>query len=113
MTLVIPFFFAHQPSRLWPAETRRAKSPSAAKDLEAYYFEQAYDREIFLKVADKCYRPATRLILDLVRKYADREKPFRVSYGLSGTLLMQAERYAPDLLDLWKALADTGLVELT
>jgi alpha-amylase len=113
MTLVIPFFFAHQPSRLWPAETRRANPPSAAKDLEAYYFEQAYDREIFLKVADKCYRPATRLILDLVRRYADREKPFRVSYGLSGTLLMQAERFAPDLIDLWKELAATGLVEFT
>ena len=49
----------------------------------------------------------------MVRRHAGREKPFRVAYGLSGTLLMQAKRYAPDLLDLWKALADTGLVEFT
>ena len=48
-----------------------------------------------------------------MRRHAEREKPFRVAFGLSGTLLMQARRYAPDLLDLWKALADTGLVEFT
>ncbi|MDQ2798911.1 MAG: glycoside hydrolase family 57 protein, partial [Armatimonadota bacterium] len=30
-----------------------------------------------------------------------------------GTLLTQAQRYAPDLIDQWKALADTGLVEFT
>ena len=113
MTLVVPFFFAHQPSRLWPAEARRTPAPVSTMDLESFYFESAYDREIFLKVADKCYRPATRLILDLVKRYANHDKPFRVAYGLSGTLLMQAERYAPDLLDLWKELAATGLVEFT
>jgi alpha-amylase len=113
MTLIVPFFFAHQPSRLHPTEKRQPGAPKSPEELETYYFEQDFDKEIFLKVADKCYRPATRLILDLVRKHANDEKPFRVAYGLSGTLLDQAARYAPDVLDLWKALADTGLVEFT
>ena len=113
MTLIVPFFFAHQPFRLRAPEERRAAGPLPPGQLEAFYFDDALNRDIFLKVADKCYFPATRLILDMVRRHAGREKPFRVAYGLSGTLLEQAQRYAPDLLDLWKALADTGLVEFT
>ena len=113
MTLIVPLFFAHQPFRLRPPEERRPLGALAPGQLEAFYFNEALDRDIFQKVADNCYRPATRLILDMVRRHAGRAKPFRVTYGLSGTLLMQAQRYAPDLLDLWKDLADTGLVEFT
>ena len=113
MTLIVPFFFAHQPYRLRAPEERRSAGPLAPEQLEEYYFDDTLNREIFLKVAHKCYYPATRLILDLVQKHAGRDKPFRVAYGLSGTLLSQAQRYAPDLLDLWKACADTGLVEFT
>ena len=113
MTLIVPFFFAHQPFRLRAAEERRSAGPLAPDRMEDYYFDDTLNREIFLKVAHKCYFPATRLILDLVRRHADRDKPFRVAYGLSGTLLAQAKRYAPELLDLWRACADTGLVEFT
>ncbi len=113
MTLIVPFFFAHQPFRLRAVEERRSAGPLTPAQVEDYYFDDTLNREIFLKVAHKCYYPATRLILDLVRRHAGREKPFRVAYGLSGTLLAQAKRYAPDLLDLWRACADTGLVEFT
>ena len=113
MTLIVPVFFAHQPFRLRAPEERRAAGPLASGRLDDVYFDDALNRDIFLKVAHQCYVPATRLLLDLVRRHAGREKPFRVAYGLSGTLLAQARRYAPNLLDLWKALADTGLVEFT
>ncbi len=113
MTLVVPFFFAHQPFRLRPAQTRHPEGQSAPADLNEYYFDEARNREIFLQVAQKCYYPATRLILDLARRQAGQEKPFRAAFGLSGTLLTQAKQYAPDLLDLWKELADTGMAEFT
>jgi len=113
MTLIVPYFFAHQPYRLRSVESRPPEGPLSSAALDEYYFDDALNREIFLKVAHKCYYPATRMILDMVRKHANRDKPFRVAYGLSGTLLSQAKQYAPDLLDLWKALADTGLVEFT
>lgn len=112
MTLLVPFFFAHQPFRLKAVDARPA-GPLAPGALESAYFDDALNREIFLRVAEHCYRPATRLLLDLVQRHADRPKPFRLAYGLSGTFLMQAERYAPDLLDLWRAMAQTGLVEFT
>ena len=113
MTLVVPYFFAHQPFRLWPPDKRTNGAVLSPKELENYYFEQSYDEEIFNKVANKCYRPATKLILHLITKHANDPKPFRVNYGLSGTLIDQAEKFAPDLVDLWRQLAATGLVEFT
>ena len=113
MTLLVPFFFAHQPSRLRPAEARHASSADGAGNLGAGYFDGELNRRLFHEAAELCYRPATHLIRDLVKRQSDRERPFRVAYGLSGTLLEQAIRDAPDLLDLWKELADTGHVEFT
>jgi alpha-amylase len=113
MTLIVPFFFAHQPSRLRPNEQRQSGIPVEPDKLEDYYFERDFNKEIFLKVADKCYRPATSMILELVTKHAHDDKPFRVAYGLSGTLLDQAEEFAPDLIETWQKLAATGLVEFT
>jgi alpha-amylase len=114
MTLVVPFFFAHQPFRLAHPDLRKpAGIDLTPEELEANYFDEPLNKEIFYKVADKCYRPATSLILQLIKKHSGDDKPFRVNYGLSGTLLLQAEQYAPDLIDLWAELAATGLVEFS
>jgi alpha-amylase len=113
VTLISLFFFAHQPDRLLPYE-RRSHAPHLPPSLlHTYYFDEELNREIFYKVANKCYFPATQLILDLVEEFKDHEKPFRVAYGLSGVLLEQMEQYAPHLLDIFRRLADTGLVEFT
>src|ERR1017187_685712 len=72
------------------------------------YFDEKANREIIHKVAYKCYLPANRLMLDLIRKY---EGKFRISYSISGMALDQFEQYAPEVLDSFKALADTGCVE--
>src|ERR1017187_5975922 len=72
------------------------------------YFDEKANREIIHKVANKCYLPANRLMLDLIRKY---EGKFRISYSISGMALDQFEQYAPEVLDSFKALADSGCVE--
>ncbi len=113
MTLVTFFFFAHQPERLLPYERRRHEGPVAPEQLFDHYFDDELNREVFHKVAEKCYYPATQLMLDLVRQHKDSDKPFRIAYGLSGTFLDQAHRYAPSLIDLFKELAATGCVEFT
>jgi alpha-amylase len=111
MTLVTLYFFAHQPFRLKPYEQRTGLATVPENELEDFYFEDSMNREVFLKVAEKCYIPATTMMRDAIKKFQTYEKPFRVSYGLSGTFLEQAKRYAPEVLDLYKELADTGLVE--
>jgi len=72
------------------------------------YFDEGYNAFIMNKVAEKCYRPANRLLLELIRKSEGR---FKICYSISGTALDQFEAYAPDVLDSFKELASTGQVE--
>lgn len=113
MTLVTFFFFAHQPERLLPYERRHHEGTLTPEQFFDYYFDDPINRYVFGKVAHKCYYPATRLLLELVQQHKDSDKPFRVSYGLSGTFLDQARRYAPSLIELFQELAATGCVEFT
>jgi alpha-amylase len=113
MTLITPFFFAHQPDRLIHSDARRSSKKVAPEQLHSYFFDDKLNREVFMKVAKKCYWPATTMMLDLVQQFHDHGKPFRVTYALSGTLIDQIERYDPPLMDVFKRLAETGLVEFT
>ncbi|MEM1424536.1 MAG: glycoside hydrolase family 57 protein, partial [Planctomycetota bacterium] len=99
MASVCFYFQVHQPWRL-----RRY----SVFDADPFYFDDEANKEILLKVANKCYRPATQLILDLVKA---NDGNFRVSYAITGTVLDQLEQWAPDVLDLFKQLADTGCCE--
>lgn len=99
MTSVVFYFQVHQPYRL-----RRY----TVFDNDPFYFADDKNAEILRKVADKCYRPATAKILDLVRRHKGN---FRVSYSISGVCLDQLESWAPDVLDLFRELARTGCCE--
>ncbi len=99
MASVCFYFQVHQPWRL-----RRY----SVFDADPFYFDDEANKEILLKVANKCYRPATQLILDLIKK---NDGNFRVSYALTGTVIDQLEQWAPDVLDIFKEMNDTGCVE--
>ena len=99
MTSVAFYFQVHQPYRL-----RRY----SVFDNDPFYFEDAKNAEICRKVADKCYRPATQLILDLVKKHKGN---FRVSYSMTGVVLDQMQAWCPDVIDIFKRLGDTGCCE--
>lgn len=66
------------------------------------------NRAIFEKVADKSYRPMTRLLKQLLDTHPD----FKVSLSISGTMLEQAEVWAPDVIDAFRALVETGRTEI-
>ena len=72
------------------------------------YFDDHYNGFIMNKVAEKCYRPANQLLLELIKNSAGR---FKVSFSISGTALDQFEAYVPDVLESFKELAATGHVE--
>lgn len=99
MPSVCFYFQVHQPSRL-----RRY----SIFDTDRNYFDGFRNSEICRKLSQKCYLPANRLMLDLVRRHEGR---FRIAYSLSGSVLDQFERYAPDVLESFQALGDTGCVE--
>ena len=101
MVSVCFYFQVHQPLRL-----RRYSVFDIGTDHN--YFDEQKNREVLNKVAKKCYLPANRLILDLIRKHDGKLK---VSYSLSGVFIEQCEAYLPEVLDSFKDLAKTGCVE--
>ena len=77
-------------------------------DRNKKYFDDHKNASICRKVANKCYLPANRLILDIIRRF---EGKFKVAYSITGTLLEQLEQYSPEVLSTFDALAETGSVE--
>jgi alpha-amylase len=99
MASVVFYFQVHQPFRL---------KRYSVFDSHPFYFDAEKNGSICRKVADKCYRPTTRLILEMVRKHKGN---FRVSYSITGVVLDQLQEFAPDVIDTFKALAQTGCCE--
>jgi alpha-amylase len=100
MTSVCLYFQLHQPYRL-----RRY----SVFDSHPFYFDNDTNRAIFEKVAERCYRPATRLILDLVRRHEGR---FRLGLSMTGVFMEQMQAWAPDVLEPLAELAASGRCEL-
>jgi alpha-amylase len=99
MASVCFYFQVHQPNRL-----RRY----SVFDTDAQYFDDHRNSQILLKVANKCYLPATRLIVELVRKHEGR---FRVAYSITGTVLEQLKQHCPEMINLLQQLAHSGCCE--
>ncbi len=101
MSSVILYFQVHQPYRL-----RRYSYFEISRKHN--YFNEELNAFVLRKVAAKCYIPANRVLLRLIRRY---EGAFRVAFSLTGIAVEQMERYAPEALDSFVELAQTGCVE--
>ncbi len=100
MASVCFYFQVHQPYRL-----RRYSVFSQ----DPFYFDNDANRSICEKVADKCYRPTTAKLLDLIQRHEGR---FRVSFSLSGVVLEQWQAWCPDLVEMMQKLVETGACEI-
>lgn len=101
MPSVCFYFQVHQPYRLRPY---RYHDVGHNHD----YFDDDKNAAILRKVANKCYIPTNKLLLELIRQY---EGKFRVSFSITGTAVEQMEQYCPEALLLFQELAKTGCVE--
>ncbi|XVJ58170.1 MAG: alpha-amylase [Tepidisphaera sp.] len=99
MASVVFYFQVHQPFRL---------RKFSVFDNDPFYFDDKKNGEIARKVATKCYLPATKLILDLVKRHKGN---FRVSYAITGVALDQFEAFCPEVIDVFKELGKTGCCE--
>lgn len=99
MASTVFYFQVHQPHRL---------KPYSVFHTDPFYFNEDANGQIAEKVANKCYRPTTKLILDLIKRH---EGNFRVSYAITGTVIDQWKKFTPDVLDLFVQLAETGCCE--
>ena len=59
------------------------------------------------RIAANCYLPTNALLLKLIRKHPG----IRVAFSISGITIDQMEAFAPEALDSFRTLADTGAVD--
>lgn len=73
------------------------------------YFDKEKNKQICQKVAEKCYLPANKMMLDLIKRYPGE---FKISYSISGIALEQFAEYTPEVLESFQKLVKTGQVEI-
>ena len=95
------YFQVHQPFRL-----KKYRFFEIGNDH--YYYDDFANRNIMRKIAEKSYLPMNKILLDLIKEYGSG---FKISFSLSGVVIDQFEKYAPDVLESFKKLAATGSVE--
>ncbi|HEX8520756.1 MAG TPA: glycoside hydrolase family 57 protein [Tepidisphaeraceae bacterium] len=99
MASVCFYFQVHQPFRL-----RRY----SVFDTDRHYYDEHKNAEIMRKVAHKCYLPANRLLLDVIKQHEGR---FRCAFSVTGLALEQFEKYVPEVMETFHLLNQTGCVE--
>ena len=95
------YFQVHQPTRL-----RLYRFFDIGKD--SHYYDDFANRTILKRIAQKCYLPMNELLLKAIK---ESKGELKVAFSISGSALEQFDRYAPEVLDSFKALAKTGSVE--
>ena len=95
------YFQVHQPTRL-----RLYRFFDIGKD--SHYYDDFANRTILRRVAQKCYLPMNQQMLELINKNKGK---FKICYSISGSALEQFQRFCPEVIASFKALAATGKVE--
>ena len=90
MPLAIFYFQLHQPFRLHPERDK--------------FFWVQNNKEIFEKVSEKNYLPATKMFTELIAK----NPGFKITLSMSGTFLEQAQDYKPEVIKCLQELLDAG-----
>jgi alpha-amylase len=101
MKTICFYFQIHQPFRL-----RRYRFFDIGNSH--YYYDDFQNEDIFRRIAEKCYLPANRAIAEMIGKSGGK---FKVAFSISGTALEQMEIYSPEVLDSFRALAESDSVE--
>lgn len=102
MRTICFYFQVHQPFRL-----KRYKFFDIGNDH--YYYNDYENKSIMRKVAEKCYLPTNKIFLDLINEYGSN---FKIAFSISGVAIDQFELYAPDVLESFQKLVETGNVEI-
>lgn len=101
MKSVCFYFHIHQPFRL-----KRYRFFDIGNDH--YYFDDFSDDDIMTRLAENSYMPMCDTLLEMIR---NTNGGFKCAFGISGTAMEQIQLYVPELIEKFKALADTGCVE--
>lgn len=73
-----------------------------------YYYDDFQTVEQITRLVNQSYLPTNRAIADMIN---NSNRKFKCAFAISGVALEQLEQYAPELIDSFKELAQTGCVE--
>lgn len=96
------YFQVHQPFRL-----KKYRFFNMGKDH--FYFDDFLNRSIMQKVAQECYLPMNQLLLKQIHQHGAEN--IHISFSISGIAIEQFRLYAPEVIDSFRELADTGSIE--
>jgi alpha-amylase len=97
---LVLYFQVHQPKRLG-----NLRFFDIGANAPGYH--NAIDKELIEKISRDCYLPTNALLLKLIKKNPE----IRLSFSISGVIIDQFEKYAPEVLQSFRDLAATGAVE--
>ena len=101
MKTVCFYFQVHQPWRL-----KSYRFFQMGKDHN--YLDDFTNRAIMQKIARECYLPMNALLLSLIE---ENKGAVKCSFSITGSAVEQFKAYAPEVLESFRKLADTGCVE--
>ncbi|MBO6034626.1 MAG: glycoside hydrolase family 57 protein, partial [Paludibacteraceae bacterium] len=73
-----------------------------------YYYDDFATEGKIRELAEKSYLPANKIIADLIKTTGGA---FKCGFSISGSTIEQLEQYAPEVIDSFRELAETGQVE--
>ena len=74
------------------------------------YFDDYQNQYLTRRLAERCYLPANKMMLELIKKFP---KKFKLSFSIAGSSLMLFKNYCPEVIESFKELIATGCVEIT
>ena len=95
------YFQIHQPLRL-----KRYRFFEIGQDH--YYYDDFQTEDRIRTLVEQSYLTANRSISEMIRSSNGK---FKCTFSISGVALEQLEQYAPEVIDSFKELANTGSVE--
>ena len=102
---LVVYTVVHQPRRLrLPA--RVVPLGTSPAEMGRYLFDEEMDRRYLEKIARYAYRPATAMFSKLAGR------GWKMAIGFSNSFLVQAERWAPDVLEGFQKLCASPQVEV-
>ncbi len=73
------------------------------------YFDDYQNHYLAQRLAERCYLPANKMMLELIRKHPE----FKFSFSISGSSINLFKNYCPEVIESFKELIATGNVEVT
>ncbi len=101
MKTICLYFQVHQP---WRLKTYRFFNIGTDHN----YLDDLLNRSIMQQIANDCYLPMNALLLSLINSSNGK---FKCSFSITGSAIEQFQKYAPEVVESFKALAQTGCVE--